>query len=213
MVTFTLPAPLRPLARSNQKLMYKLLFQTSAAALQELAQDPRFVGGQIGLVGVLQSWGRDMSYHPHAHFLVPGGGLSADGQQWLASRARFLVPAKPLSKLFRGKFRAALKKSELYQHVPLSVWQQDWVVDAKAVGNGQAALKYLAPYIFRVAISNKRIVKVAEGQVTFRYTPSGGKKSKRCTLPAEEFMRRFLQHVLPKGFIKVRYIPTNKLPL
>jgi hypothetical protein len=205
MVTFTLPEPLRAVARSHQKLMYDLLFQTAAAALPELAQDKRFVGGQIGLVGVLQTWSRDLSYHPHVHFLVPGGGLSADGQQWLAARPGFLVHVRPLSKLFRAKFRAALKKTELFQQVSPQVWAEDWVVHAQAVGTGQAALKYLAPYIFRVAISNNRMVKVAEGQVTFRYTPSGSKKSKLCTLPAEEFIRRFLQHVLPKGFVKVRY--------
>jgi hypothetical protein len=205
MVTFTLPEPLRQLARSHQKVVYNLLFQCSAAALQELAKDNRFVGGQIGLVGVLHTWGRDLSYHPHVHFLVPGGGLCADGQQWLASRPTFLVHVKPLSKLFRAKFRIALQKADLLNEVPYQVWQQEWVVHCQAVGNGQAALKYLAPYIFRVAISNNRIVKVAEGKVTFRYTPSGRKKSKLCTLPAEEFIRRFLQHVLPKGFVKVRY--------
>jgi hypothetical protein len=186
-------------------VMYNLLFRTAAAALQELAQDPRFVGGQIGLVGVLHTWGRDLSYHPHVHFLVPGGGLAADGQQWLASRARFLVHVKPVGKLFRAKFRAALQQTELFKQVPPRVWREAWVVHAKAVDDGQAALKYLAPYIFRVAISNKRIVKVGDGKVTFRYTPSGCKKSKLCTLPAEEFIRRFLQHVLPKGFVKVRY--------
>lgn len=205
LVTFTLPEPLRAVARSQQKVMYDLLFRCGAAALQELAADSRFVGGQIGLVGVLHTWGRDLSYHPHVHFLVPGGGLSADGQQWLASRPAFLVHVRPLSKLFKAKFRAALQKTELFKQVPDQLWADEWVVHSQVVGNGQAALKYLAPYIFRVAISNKRIVKVAEGQVTFRYTPSGSKKSKLCTLPAEEFIRRFLQHVLPKGFVKVRY--------
>ena len=205
MVTFTLPEPLREIARSHQKMMYNLLFQTAAAALQQLAQDRRFVGGQIGLVGVLHTWGRDLSYHPHVHFLVPGGGLATDGQQWLASRPTFLVHVKPLSKLFKAKFRAALQKTELFKEVPHLLWRDEWVVHSQAVGNGQAALKYLAPYIFRVAISNQRIVKVAEGKVTFRYIPSSSKKSKRCTLPAEEFIRRFLQHVLPKGFVKVRY--------
>lgn len=205
MVTFTLPEQLRQLARRHQKVVYHLLFQTAAAALQELAQDRRFVGGQIGLVGVLHTWGRDLSYHPHVHFLVPGGGLSADGHQWLASRPTFLVHVKPLSKLFRAKFRAGLQKAGLLTEVPHQLWGDEWVVHSQAVGNGQAAVKYLAPYIFRVAISNNRIVRVAEGRVTFRYTPSGRKKSKVCTLPAEEFIRRFLQHVLPKGFVKVRY--------
>lgn len=205
MVTFTLPEPLRKIARRHQKVIYHLLMQTAAAALQQLAQDRRFVGGQIGMIGVLHTWGRDLNYHPHVHFLVPGGGLSADGQEWLASRPAFLVHVKPLSRLFKAKFRIALQKTELFKQVPYHLWGQAWVVHSQAVGNGQAALKYLARYIFRVAISNQRIIKVAEGKVTFRYTPSGSKKSKLCTLLAEEFMRRFLQHVLPKGFVKVRY--------
>ncbi len=205
MVTFTLPEPLRKIARSHQKLGYKLLFQSAAAALQTLAKAPRFVGGQIGMVGILHTWARDLSYHPHVHFLVPAGALSLDGQQWLPARGNFLVHVHPLSKLFQGKFRAALQKTTLFKEVPYQVWQKAWVVHSKAVGNGQAALKYLAPYVFRVAISNNRIVKVAEGKVTFRYTPSGSKKSKYCTLPAEAFIHRFLQHVLPKGFVKVRY--------
>ncbi len=205
LVTFTLPEGLRRIARRHQKVMYNLLFRSAAAALQELAQERRFVGGQIGMVGVLHTWGRDLSYHPHVHFLVPGGGLSADGQQWLASRWSFLVHVRPLGKLFRAKLRAALKKTAWFNEVPLSIWREGWVVHSQAVGNGQAALKYLAPYIFRVAISNKRLVTVTKGQVTFRYTASGQKKSKLCRLSAEEFIRRFLQHVLPKGFVKVRY--------
>ncbi len=205
MVTFTLPEPLRKIARSQQKLVYQILFQSAARALQELAQDPRFVGGQIGMVGLLHTWGRDLRYHPHVHFLVPGGGLSSDGKKWLPSRRGFLVHVKPLSKLFRAKFRAALQKTALFNQVAYQVWQKDWVVHSQAVGNGQAALKYLAPYVFRVAISNKRIVEVADGKVSFRYTPSGSKKSKLSTLAAEAFIHRFLQHVLPKGFVKVRY--------
>jgi len=152
-----------------------------------------------------QAWGRDLTYHLHVHFLVPGGGLSADGQWWVSSRQGFLVHVRPLGRLFRAKFRATLQKTALFTEVPADVWRQDWVVHSQAVGDGQAALKYLAPYIFRVAISNRRIVNISGGNVTFRYTPSGKKKSKRCTLPAEEFLRRFLQHVLPKGFVKVRY--------
>jgi hypothetical protein len=205
MVTFTLPADLRRVARSNQRVVYDILFRSSAAALQKLALDPRFVGGQIGLVGVLHTWKRDQSYHPHTHYLVPGGGLSADGEKWLPARTNFLVHVKPLSKLFRAKFRDELKMTELFEQVPAEVWQKEWVVHSKAVNNGQAALKYLAPYIFRVAISNSRIVKVEDGQVTFRYKKHKSGKTKYLTLPAEEFIRRFLQHVLPKGFIKVRY--------
>jgi hypothetical protein len=205
MVTFTLPEGLRSLARSHQRVVYDSLFQASAAALQELAADPRFVGGQIGLVGVLQTWTRDLMYHPHIHYLVPGGALSADGQRWRRARNAFFVHVKPLSRLFRGKFRAALTQAGLLEQVPAQVWRQEWVVHCQPVGNGQAALKYLAPYIFRVALSNRRILKVENGQVTFRYRESDSGHWKSRTLTAEEFIRRFLQHVLPKGFQKVRY--------
>jgi len=145
-----------------------------------------------------------LRYHPHIHYLVAGGGLSDDGEQWLAAREAFLVPVKALSKIFRGKFRDALKQADLFKLVP-QAWQKDWVVHCEAVGSGQAALKYLAPYIFRVALSNKRLVKSEAGRVTFRCRESGSTQWKTQTLPAEEFIRRFLQHVLPKGFIKVRY--------
>jgi hypothetical protein len=214
MVTFTLPAGLRRIVRSHQKLLYNLLFQASAAALQQLANDPRFVGGQIGMVGVLHTWKRDLNYHPHVHYLVPAGGLSQDGQTWLPVKNDFLVPVKPLSILFRAKFRDALKKTDLFALVSNETWTQDWVVHCQPVGNGMAALKYLAPYIFRVAISNNRILKLEDGQVTYRYTASDTGKTKYCTVIAEEFIRRFLQHVLPKGFIKVRYYglfsPSNR---
>ena len=205
MVTFTLPEELRAVARSNQNLIYNMLFRTSAAALQQLAQDPRFVGGQIGMIGVLQTWARDMRYHPHVHYLVPGVGVGFEGQSWRRCGAKFLVHVKPLSILVRGKFQAALKKTELYDQVPDRVWAKAWVVHCEAVGSGEAALKYLAPYIFRVALSNRRIVKVDNDEVTFWYQDSKTKKRRYCTLPAEEFIRRFLQHVLPKGFVKVRY--------
>lgn len=205
MVTFTLPQPLRPVAQRNQSAIYNLLFRTSAAALKELAWDPRFVGGHIGMVGVLHTWGRNLSYHPHVHYLVPAGALAFDGQQWLASRHNFLVPVRALSALFRAKFRDALQTTPLGRQLPTSVWQDDWVVHCQPVGDGRRALRYLAPYIFRVAISNNRILKVAAGKVTFRYRLADTGRVRVCTLAAEEFLRRFLQHVLPKGFVKVRY--------
>jgi hypothetical protein len=205
MVTFTLPEALRALARSNQRQVYNLLFQTSAAALQQLAHDARFVGGQIGFLGVLQTWTRDLRYHPHLHYLVPAGGLSADGQTWRRARNAFFVRVEPLSRLFRGKFRAALSQTNLLDQVPASVWRQEWVVHCQPVGSGQAALKYLAPYVFRIALSNRRILKLQEGQVTFRYRDHATHRWKTRTLPAEAFIRRFLQHILPRGFQKVRY--------
>jgi hypothetical protein len=205
MVTFTLPSALYEVVRRNQKIVYGILFRTSAAALQELAWNPRYVGGQIGMVGVLHTWGRKLNYHPHVHYLVPAGGLSADGEHWLSARRNFLIPIKALSILFRAKFRDALKEAGLFDQVAAQVWQKDWVTHCKPVGKGEGALKYLAPYIFRVAISNRRILKVNDGQVTFRYRESDTGTWRTCTLTAEEFLRRFLQHVLPKGFVKVRY--------
>jgi ribosomal protein L37AE/L43A len=205
LVTFTLPAQLRTIARQHQRRIYSVLFRSSARALQQLAADPRFLGGEIGMLGVLQTWTRDLRYHPHIHYLVPAGALAAAGSTWLPAPGRFLVHVKPLAKLFRGKVRAALQQLGLATEVPRETWSTPWVVDCRAVGSGQAALKYLAPYIFRVALSNQRIVGVANDQVTFRYRVGDTKKMKTCTLPAEQFIGRFLQHVLPKGFVKVRY--------
>jgi hypothetical protein len=204
LLTFTLPDGLRKVARSHQKLFYNLLFRVSAAATKKLAQDPRFIGGQVGLIGVLHTWGRMLTYHPHVHYLVPAGGMSEDGN-WLPVRKTFLLPVKALSRIFRAKFRHALQKSSCYEKIPAQVWQQPWVVHCKAVGDGASALKYLAPYIFRVAISNKRIVKMSNTHVVFRYLSTKTGKTKVCTVSAEEFIRRFLQHVLPKGFVKIRY--------
>jgi hypothetical protein len=204
LVTFTLPSELREVARQHQRRIYRLFFRTSAAALQQLAQDPRFVGGQIGMLGVLQTWTRDLRYHPHIHYLVPAVGLVADGT-WVVGNRRFLVHAKPLAILFRATFQAAMRHTTLHAQVPAATWQQAWVVDCRAVGSGHTALRYLAPYIFRVALSNNRIVALANDAVTFRYQDGNTRQRKTCTLPAAEFMQRFLQHVLPKGFVKVRY--------
>jgi hypothetical protein len=205
LVTFTLPSGLRTLARQQQRTIYSLLFRASAAALQQLAQDPRFLGGQIGMLSVLQTWTRDLRYHPHVHFLVPAIALMPDGTFRRGHNPAFLVPAKPLAILFRAKLRAALRQTELYQQVPSETWQQTWVVDCRSVGSGQAALKYLAPYIFRVALSNNRIERLADEKVTFRYIEAATGRTKHCTLGVHAFIGRFLQHVLPKGFVKVRY--------
>lgn len=207
LLTFTLPAELRPLARQHQRLFYHLLFRASAAATQQLARDPRFVGGQIGLVGVLHTWTRDLQFHPHVHYLAPAGGLAADGQTWRPARKNFFLPVKALSRLFRRHFQRALQKVADAPSIPKCVWHRDWVVHCKPVGTGETALKYLAPYIFRVALSNRRLVKLdaTRDQVTFRYKESKAGQTKFCTLPADQFIHRFLQHVLPKGFVKVRY--------
>ena len=205
LVTFTLPAPLRPLARSNQKVVYDLLFTCAAAALQKLAKDPRFLGGDIAMMGGLHTWRRDMGYHPHVHFIVAGGALSPDRTQWRPAGPDFLVPSQALSVIFRAKFRDALKKTALYSCAPPDLWQKDWVVHCKPVGDGASALKYLAPYIYRVAITNNRIEKIENDQVSFRFKNSETRQWQTLTLPALDFIHRFLQHVLPKRFVKIRY--------
>lgn len=205
MVTFTLPSELHALAKRHQKIVYNILFRTSAEALKQLAQDGRYVGGEIGMIGVLHTWGRDLSYHPHVHYLVPAGGLSFDGERWISVKHNFLVPVKALSILFRAKFYDALRQADLLDEVSPTVWQKDWITHSKPLGKGEGALKYLAPYIFRVAISNRRILSVKDGQVTFSYRESESGRWRRMTVSVDEFLRRFLQHVLPKGFVKVRY--------
>jgi len=205
LLTFTLPASFNEVARTHQRLLYDLLFKTSAAAAQQLARDPRFVGGQVGMVGVLHTWGRNLAYHPHLHYLVPAGGLAPDGETWFPAHHNFLLPVRALSRAFRGKLQQALRRTDCYARIPAKVWEQEWVVHCEAVGSGLNALKYLAPYIFRVAISNNRLLKLENDCVTFRYRATDTGTEKRCTLSADEFIHRFLQHVLPKGFVKVRY--------
>lgn len=146
-----------------------------------------------------------LRFHPHIHYLVPGGGLAPDGRTWKASKSDFFVHVKPLAVLFRAKLRAALRQTPLWRDIPAEVWQQDWVVDCRPVGSGGSALKYLAPYVFRVALSNNRILRVQDDQVTFRYQDGKTRQTRTCTLPADAFIQRFLQNVLPKGFVKVRY--------
>jgi len=205
-VTVTLPDTLRTFARKNQKLFYGLLMRCGANAIQKLAQDPKFIGGQPGIIAVLQTWKRDMQFHPHVHFIVSGGGWQPDTQTWKPVQRDYLMPHKALAKIFRAKFRDAIKKQapKLFTQIPPEVWLIDWVIDIRPVGTGKTALKYLAPYIFRVAISNKRIANFENGMVTFRYQDNKGKWHTQ-TLDAEKFISRFLQHVLPQRFVKVRY--------
>jgi hypothetical protein len=205
LITFTLPNELRLLAQLNQKIVYNMLFKASADALKTLAADPRFVGGRIGMAGILHTWTRDMAYHPHVHYIVPGGGFDMDDGSWKPSGKKLFVHVKPLSIIFRAKFRDELSKTALFNTVDPTVWRKDWVVHSKAVGGGKHAIKYLAPYVYRVAITNKRIVKIEDDRILFKYKESGSGKWKIRKLPATEFIRRFLQHVLPKGFIKIRY--------
>ena len=203
MATVTLPEELRPLMRSNQKALYNLLFRSSSAALLKLAKDPRFIGGTLGMLGVLQTWKRDLGYHPHIHYIIAGGGLSSGGR-WIEARHDYLMPKKAVARIFKGKFSDGLKKLGLHNHVPAIVWKKKWGIDIEPVGSGKEALKYLTPYIFRVAISNKNILGVDDRDVTYRYRDRESDRIQIRALPAEKFMHRFLQHVLPKGFQKVR---------
>ncbi len=206
LLTFTVPAALRAVVRRHQHVAYAMLFDASSAAIRKLTANPKYVGSsRCGFFGVLHTWGRTLEYHPHVHYVVPGGCLSDDGTAWLPSRADFFLPVRALSILFRAKFRDAMDRVGLLAGVDPAVWRQDWVVHSQAVGDGQASLKYLAPYVFRVAISDRRIVSCDDGEVTFSYRRSGSNRWRKMNVGAHEFIRRFLQHVLPKGFQKVRH--------
>jgi len=206
LVTFTLPAELRPLAFANQKKVYGLLMRSAAAALQKLALDPQYLGGRLGALAVLHTWTRAMLYHPHVHMLVTGGGLAADGSQWLAaSNSAFLMPEGALAVIFRAKLCAALKKAGLLEQVPRQVWKRKWLVHCKAAAQGKQALAYLARYVFRVAISNSRLERLENGEITFRYRDNRSQQLRRETVTGVEFIRRFLLHTLPRGCAKVRY--------
>ena len=205
LVTFTLPAEFGSIVRSNQKLMFSILFKTAASSLQKFAEDPKYIGAQAGMIGVLHTWSRTLCYHPHIHFIVPGGGYDTERNVWKKSHDKFLFPVRAVSKVFRAKFRKSLAQARLKNEVPSWVWEKDFVVHLKPVGKGEAALKYLAQYVYRIAISNKRIVEISNHKVKFRYKESSTGKKKTMTLDVLEFMRRYLQHVLPGGFQKIRY--------
>jgi hypothetical protein len=207
MVTFTLPEDLRQPARRNQKLFYKLLFKCSAESIDVLSSNPKYIGAKLGYFGLLHTWSRRLDYHPHVHYIVTGGGLDIQNNKWIKSNNKFLLPVKALSALFKAKFRDELKKlsPEVFSQIPPDTWTRKWVVNSIPVGGGAHAIKYLAGYVFRVAISNNRILKHEHGYVTFKYKDSQTHTWKNMKLQTEEFIRRFLQHVLPKGFVKVRY--------
>ena len=206
LLTFTLPAELRRFVRAHQEVCYAALFEASSGAIRRLAADARFVGTDSpGFFGVLHTWGRTLEYHPHVHYVVPGGGPSPDGSRWLPSRAHFFVPVKALSKIYRAIFREAIERAGLAEQVDPAVWRRDWVVHSQAAGDGRASLRYLAAYVFRVAIGDHRIRSCEDGRVTFTWRRTGSRRPRSMTLGADEFLRRFLQHVLPRGFQKVRY--------
>jgi hypothetical protein len=224
-VVFTLPHELSSLVLQNKRLLYDLLFRTSAAALMEVARDPRHLDADIGLLSVLHTWGQNLQHHPHVHCVVPAGGLSLDGDRWVATSSRFLLPVRVISRVFRGKFLAALKQlllqgklqfhgsllqladPECFRQFLRQLYSKDWVVYAKPpFGGAEHVLHYLARYTHRVAISNHRLVSFKEGRVSFRWKDyAHGSKQKIMTVSVDEFLRRFLIHVLPRGLVRIRY--------
>jgi len=206
LVTFTLPAKLRPFVRAHQRVAYAALFRAASGALEKLARDPRFLGpARIGFTAVLHTWGRQLAYHPHLHVVVPAGGVSDDGKRWIASRPDFFVPVRALSIIFRAKFQGEMLRAGLIDEIDPAVWSEAFVTDSRAVGDGESTLRYLSRYVFRVAIANARIVSLDAGRVRFRWKKSGSRRWRTMELDALEFLRRFLQHVLPPGFQKVRH--------
>lgn len=208
LVTFTVPEELRGAFVAQPGRMHELLFGESAAALQQVADAPRLLGAELGFVGVLHTWGRQLQLHPHVHYIVPGGGLRADGKKWIAARqSDWLLPVAKLAAEFRRRFEAALVASApaLHAAVPAGTWRGRWVVHSQPAGSGANVVKYLARYVGRTAISDERIVAANDDTVTFKYTDSATQQRKQSTVSADEFMRRYLQHVLPPAQHRVRY--------
>src|SRR5215831_17489689 len=224
-IVFTLPHRLAPLVLQNKKVLYDLLFRTSAETLQEVARDPRHLGAEIGFFSVLHTWSQQLNAHPHVHCVVPAGGLSLDHTRWVRSRENYFLPKEVLREIFRGKFVAALKQAfrdgQLNFHGDLKLlaqtktfaawlrplYRQDWIVYLKRpFGGPEYVLQYLGRYTHRVAISNHRLVSLADGKVIFRWRDSAhNNEQKLMTLSLDEFLRRFLLHLLPKGFVRIRH--------
>jgi hypothetical protein len=209
-VVFTLPSELRDLVRRHQRVLLHVLMTTAAESLQALARDPHYVGGALGILAVLHTWTRALIYHPHVHCLVPGGALvpnaASQALTWRPARGNFLVPVRALSVRFRARFLARLQERLPDAVVPPGLWQKPWVVYCKPTVQGSAlVLRYLARYVHRVAITDARMIAVTDQRVTFSYRDAEARRWRTMTLPALEFLRRFLQHVLPRGFHKVRY--------
>jgi len=224
-VVFTLPEKLRAIALRNQKLIYEMLFRAVSETLKELASDEKYLGAQIGFIAVLHTWSQTLIDHPHIYCIVPGGGLSPDGARWISCRDAFFLPVKVLSRLFRGKFLHHFKKTyksgelsftgkiecfkekAVFDELLSDLYKQEWVVYCKPpFKNAETVMDYLGRYTHRVAISNDRLVKMGEGRVTFRYRDSDDyNRIKLMSLEVFEFIRRFLLHVLPDGFMKIRH--------
>jgi len=223
-VVFTLPHELNPLCQYNPKLLYDLLLQTSAATLLEVAADPKHLGADIGFLSILHTWGQNLLLHPHVHCAIPAGGLSPDHTRWVHPRHPFFLPVKVLSRVFRGKFVAGLRRLHRRNKLRLSgligglseanrfasflrtLFHQDWVVYAKpAFGGPTQVLRYLGRYTHRVAISNHRLLTFDGERVTFRWKDyAHANKQRKMTLDGAEFLRRFVQHILPRGFVRIR---------
>ena len=200
----TLPTDLGLLARQHPKMVYGLLLRCAAAATQKLADDPQYLGATPAILAVLHTWSRALLYHPHVHLLVSAGGWSED-QRWVPPKhPTFFVPVRALSVIFRAKMRHALAQAHWLEPTPQKTWTQPWVVHCQHAGAGEKVLGYLARYAFRVAITNSRLESFADGRVTFRYRDNRTQQLQRVTLRAEDFIGRFMQHILPRGFPKVR---------
>jgi len=224
-VVFTLPHPLAALVYQNKRVLYDLLLRSSAATLLEIAADPQHLGADLGFLSVLHSWGQTLQHHPHVHCVVPAGGLAFDQSSWVPPRKGFFLPVKVLSKVFRGKFIAGLRRAfrsrklsfhgklkplanqRLFRAFVRSLYGTDWVVYSKKPFRGpEHVLHYLARYTHRVAISNHRLLSFRDNQVTFQWKDyAHGNKGKTMTVSADEFLRRFLLHVLPRGFVRIRF--------
>jgi hypothetical protein len=208
-VVFTLPEELRRIVRSHQKKLLSVLFRAAFDSLSALCSDPHFLGAkQIGALAVLHTWTRTLEWHPHVHLLVPGGGIADDGHTWLPvprRRKRYIVPVKALAELFRGRFLSLARRALPNIPLPEIPWNKPWIVFAKPVARGgEQVLEYLGRYVHRTALSGKAVLACDEQSVTFRYRDSRDHQRKSMTLPAREFLRRFLQHVPSKGFHRVR---------
>lgn len=206
LVTFTVPEELRRLIRSHQQITLDLLFALTSGALQDLAGNPRLLGAQLGMLGVVHTWSRTLVFHPHIHYLVPGGGLSLDGRTWVPARRQFLLPIKALGSHVRTLFKDRLlaEHPDLLAQVPAKVWERHWNVDSRAAGSGLNALRYLSRYVFKTATSNRLIQRSPEGRVLWPYRDSSTGQSATISLEPLDWMSRFLQHILPSGFARVR---------
>jgi len=218
LVTFTVPEQLRPVFAAQPAAMHAALFRESAATLQQVASERRLLGGELGFVGVLHTWGRQLQHHPHVHYLVPGGGLRPDGKKWVPARQHdWLLPMAKLAAVFARRMEEVVRAAAPAQHaaIPAGTWRCHWSVHSQPAGAGTSVVRYLARYVGRTAISDERIVSATDETVTFRYTDSATQQRKVCTLSAAEFLHRYLQHVLPPGQHRVRYFgwlhPSAKL--